>query len=115
MQATRLLQKTLQQIRSIGYKFIWDGCRGASWSKILQGKEEGGLGICDFMLMDKAAAIKDANTLWENGGSVWVAWKNYRYIRGQAMEDIHPKKLNSTNWSLVLVRKAKIGRCVSLG
>lgn len=65
--------------------------------------------------MDKATTIKDVTTMWENGGSAWVVWMNSRYIRGQLLNNIQPKYLDSTNWRAMLRWKEKIGKCMVLG
>lgn len=51
-QATRLPKKTLHKIKSIGYRFMWGGHKGASWEKITQLKEDGGLGVRDFAVTE---------------------------------------------------------------
>lgn len=67
-QTVRLPKKTLRKIRLIGYCFMWDGRKGSSWSKITQSKEDGGLGMHAFMLIDEAMTIKEAISLWEGLG-----------------------------------------------
>lgn len=64
---------------------MWDGRKGASWNKFTQLKEDGGLGICDFMLIDEAATIKEVTTLWEGTGSIWNYWMNNRYVKVRAL------------------------------
>lgn len=45
VQAIRLPKKTLRRIWLIGYNFLSNGWKGATWDKVTFAKEEGGLGI----------------------------------------------------------------------
>lgn len=45
-----------------------DKRKGGSWDKITQSKEDGGLGIREFIAMEEATTIKEATMLWEGSG-----------------------------------------------
>lgn len=59
----KTVKKTIWRIRSIRYHFLWGGWKGACWEKVTCTKENGRLGIQDFMAIDKSETIRDAISL----------------------------------------------------
>lgn len=48
--------------------------------------------------MDEVAAIREATTLWEDGGLAWSVWMDDRYIKGRCLEENQSKMGDSVGW-----------------
>lgn len=78
-------------------------------------KEEGGLGIVDFGVLDEVAAMRDVTKLWEVNGSAWATWMNHQYIKNKSLEEVLPKQGDSSGWKAILKGKELIRSYAVLG
>lgn len=62
---------------------------------------------------DDMVVVQDAMKIWNNGGSMWGRWMQYRYMKGKVIEDLQPKMTNSVNWKGILAIRNKIRRSVN--
>ncbi|CAG7867093.1 unnamed protein product, partial [Brassica rapa] len=87
--STFILPKAcVKRINSLCGVFLWQGnierhhSARVSWENITKPKEEGGLGIKDLSLWNKACCLKLIWLLFFQAGSVWVAWFRQEVLQG---------------------------------
>lgn len=87
--STFILPKAcVKRINSLCGVFLWKGniedhhTARVSWSVVTKPKKEGGLGINDLLLWNKACCLKLIWLLFFQAGSVWVAWFKEEVLQG---------------------------------
>lgn len=87
--STFILPKAcVTRINSLCGFFLWKGnieshsTARVSWEVATKPKEEGGLGIKDLSLWNKACALKMIWLLFFQSGSIWVAWFVEEVLQG---------------------------------
>ncbi|XP_019089220.1 PREDICTED: uncharacterized protein LOC109128016 [Camelina sativa] len=84
-----LPKKCIQTLNSLSGAFLWKGTTEGhhsacvAWETITTAKSEGGLGIRDLQLWNKACMIKLIWLLLFRSGSVWVAWFKGAVLSGK--------------------------------
>ncbi|CAG7900676.1 unnamed protein product, partial [Brassica rapa] len=80
-------KKCIKLINSICGAYLWKGTTEGhhsarvSWETVTLSKEEGGLGIRDLHLWNKACTLKLVWLLFFRSGSIWVAWFTKHILR----------------------------------
>lgn len=83
-----LPKSCVKRINSLCSVFLWQGnieshhSARVSWEHITRPKIEGGLGINDLSLWNKACCLKLIRLLFFQTGSVWVAWFREEVLQG---------------------------------
>lgn len=93
--------------------FLWQGnieshhSARVSWENVSKPKTEGGLGIMDLTLWNKACCLKFIWLLFFQAGSVWVAWFREEVLQGNlsnlwitAPQRRFSSRFWSDNWSI---------------
>lgn len=87
--STFILPKAcVKRINSLCGVFLWKGniedhhTARVSWNVVTTPKKEGGLGINDLLLWNKACCLKLIWLLFFQAGSVWVAWFKEEVLQG---------------------------------
>lgn len=87
--STFILPKAcVKRINSLCGVFLWKGniedhhTARVSWNEVTKPKKEGGLGINDLLLWNKACCLKLIWLLFFQAGSVWVAWFKEEVLNG---------------------------------
>lgn len=83
-----LPQACVKHINSLCGVFLWKGdieehyAARASWKVVTKPKQEGGLGIKNLSIWNKACCLKLIWLLFFQAGSVWVAWFKEEVLDG---------------------------------
>ena len=83
-----LPSSSLKKINSLCSVFLWKGdieshnTARVSWEAVTKSKKEGGLGIKDLSLWNKACCLKLMWLLFFQWGSIWVAWFIEEVLQG---------------------------------
>lgn len=87
--STFILPKAVvKRINSLCGIFLWKGnidghhTARVSWAVVTKPKEEGGLGVNDLLLWNKACGLKLIWLLFFQSGSIWVAWFKEEVLNG---------------------------------
>lgn len=87
--STFILSKAcVKKINSLCSVFLWKGdieshnTARVSWEAVTKSKKEGGLGIKDLSLWNKACCLKLIWLLFFQSGSIWVAWFIEEVLQG---------------------------------
>ncbi|KAL0651628.1 hypothetical protein Bca4012_094319 [Brassica carinata] len=87
--STFILPKAcVKKINSLCSVFLWKGdiesrnTARVSWEVVTKSKKEGGLGIKDLSLWNKACCLKLIWLLFFQSGSIWVAWFVEEVLQG---------------------------------
>ncbi|XP_074298290.1 uncharacterized protein LOC141629139 [Silene latifolia] len=100
----------IQRVEATCRNFLWDGgteYRRAplvAWDKVCRTKEEGGLGLQDMEMWNKALVGRLVDWIYEGRNSVWVKWVECNHLKGRTWSDYEP----STNSSLVWRRICRV-------
>ncbi|XP_038994277.1 uncharacterized protein LOC120118212 [Hibiscus syriacus] len=94
----------LELIRAVLFNIVnYSGAR-VSLTKIYQQKSEGGLGLNNLKIWNKACMIKLIKNILARGGSLWVAWINSYVIRDSNLWQL----VGNANYSWGLNRILKL-------
>lgn len=74
------------------YRFVWDGGKGMAWWGMILPRSEGGLGLCDLVLLAWVCAVRRLNQIWSENNSIWVKWARERYVKGRSFGNIEKKQ-----------------------
>ncbi|XP_074278274.1 uncharacterized protein LOC141601867 [Silene latifolia] len=104
----------ITRIESICRNFLWDGgvdfLRSplVSWKKICKPKQEGGLGLKEDVLWNKAAVGKLVWWIYFKPDHLWVRWINHTYLKGQEWQNYTPTTSSSWYWRKVCQTKESL-------
>lgn len=76
-------------------------------------REEGGIGLRDFQIVQLVSMIERACSVWIGGG-IWDDWTNRCYVKNATMSTIWRCYNDSQNWRATLKAKEAIAKCVDL-
>ncbi|XP_074305846.1 uncharacterized protein LOC141641068 [Silene latifolia] len=76
-----------------------------AWKKVCRPKEEGGLGIRDLGLWNKAIVGKLVNWIAKKKDSLWVKWVHQVYLKGKPWMEYTPS--NESSWAWRKICKTK--------
>lgn len=99
-----LPKECIRRINSICGHFLWqgnlEGVHNArvSWEMVTKTKKEGGLGIKDLEIWNKACCLKLIWLLFFQSGSVWVAWYRNEVLNGCINNFWTAKKSPTNSW-----------------
>ncbi|XP_013595094.1 PREDICTED: uncharacterized protein LOC106303347 [Brassica oleracea var. oleracea] len=99
-----LPKECIRRINSICGHFLWqrnlEGVHNArvSWEMVTKTKKEGGLGIKDLGIWNKACCLKLIWLLFFQSGSVWVAWYRNEVLNGCINNFWTAKKSPTNSW-----------------
>ncbi|XP_074297257.1 uncharacterized protein LOC141627962 [Silene latifolia] len=94
----------IHRIEAICRNFIWYGgieytkTPLVSWEKICKPKEEGGLGLKDDILWNRAAVGKLVWWVTSKSDHLWVKWVNHTYIKNNHWHNYSPPTSSSWYW-----------------
>jgi hypothetical protein len=82
MKIIRLIEQKLN-------RFLWCGKDAkakaeVAWSNVCFPKKEGGLGIKQLEVWNKAAMLNHIWSLFARAGSLWVAWVDSTWLKGKS-------------------------------
>ncbi|XP_074315577.1 uncharacterized protein LOC141651779 [Silene latifolia] len=133
-----LIDKVLERIRMLGTKncpmqggviakieaicrnFLWCGSSEFSktptvaWDKICNGKRQGGLGLKNEVMWNKAAIGKLLWWIHAHPNKLWVQWVHSIYMRGTAWDNYHCPNEASWTWKKVCKLKIDMHRLQSI-
>ncbi|XP_074314213.1 uncharacterized protein LOC141649422 [Silene latifolia] len=106
-----LIDKIVARIRTTGAveiilcrNFLWDGgvdyLRSplVAWDKVCRPKKEGGLGLKQDILWNKAAVGKLVWWIYTKPDMLWVKWVSNIYLKGLTWHDYSPSANSSWYW-----------------
>ncbi|XP_010678359.1 uncharacterized protein LOC104893917 [Beta vulgaris subsp. vulgaris] len=82
-----ILRTVLQEIKKVCRAYLWSGnfytsrVGNASWEKVCQLKQAGGLGIRQILQWNKAALVRYVWATISKQDSLWIKWVNTVYIK----------------------------------
>ncbi|XP_074293175.1 uncharacterized protein LOC141620125 [Silene latifolia] len=79
-----------------------------SWEKVCRPKKEGGLGLKNDVIWNKAAVGKLVWWLNSKPDSLWVRWVGHIYLKGTNWQDYYPKANTSWYWRKVCQVKLEL-------
>ncbi|XP_074305774.1 uncharacterized protein LOC141640995 [Silene latifolia] len=94
----------ITSIEQVCRNFLWDG--GVDylrsplvvWDKVCRPKKEGGLGLKQDIIWNKAAVGKLVWWIYTKPDLLWVKWVNNIYLRGSVWQDYSPSTNSSWYW-----------------
>ncbi|XP_074310413.1 uncharacterized protein LOC141646410 [Silene latifolia] len=92
----------IARIETICRNFLWDGSTEyirtplVGWSKVCKPKSEGGLGLKDGLVWNKAALGKLLWWLYAKADHLWVKWVSHTYLKAQDWKIYDPTQ--DTSW-----------------
>ncbi|KAK9723563.1 hypothetical protein RND81_05G008200 [Saponaria officinalis] len=84
--------------------FLWDGGVDfkrsplVSWDKVCKPKSEGGLGLKNDVLWNKAAVGKLVWWVAYKTDHLWVRWINHTYLKGRTWQNFSPSTSSTWYW-----------------
>ncbi|XP_074305719.1 uncharacterized protein LOC141640939 [Silene latifolia] len=117
-----LIDKVLERIRMLGTKnlsyagrnFLWCGSSEyfktptVAWDKICNGKRQGGLGLKNEVVWNKAAIGKLLWWLHAHPNKLWVQWVHSIYMRGTTWDNYQCPNAASWTWKKVCRLKTEM-------
>ncbi|XP_074313926.1 uncharacterized protein LOC141649128 [Silene latifolia] len=94
----------IARIEAICRNFLWDGSTEymrtplVGWSKICKPKYEGGLGLKDDLVWNRAALGKLLWWLYAKPDHLWVKWVSHTYLKAQDWKVYVPTQDTSWYW-----------------
>lgn len=104
----------IRKIHSICSAFLWKGSleghhsARVSWETVTKLKNQGGLGIRDLTVWNRACTIKLIWLLFFQSGSVWVAWYKLHFLRGSLGSFWTMKPRQSFSWLANKLLKVRV-------
>ncbi|XP_074293158.1 uncharacterized protein LOC141620099 [Silene latifolia] len=104
----------IRSIEAICRNYLWDNgteYRRAplvAWQKVCLPKEEGGLGLKNQEVWNKAMVGRLVNWIAENRDSIWVQWVQWNHIRGRDWFEYTPSTNSSWVWRRICKVKQEI-------
>lgn len=98
-----LPMKVINQVKQSCARILWHGspnAKGAKikWTDLCVPKKEGGLGIKDIAIWNKACMLKNLWSELIQAGSLWVAWVHKYLIKGKNVWTLKIMQNSSWNW-----------------
>ncbi|XP_074300571.1 uncharacterized protein LOC141631848 [Silene latifolia] len=94
----------IQIVEATSRNFLWDGgteYRRAPlvvWDMVCRPKKEGGLGLQDVEMWNKALVGRLVDWIYEGRDTVWVNWVECNHLKGRAWSDYEPSTNSSWVW-----------------
>ncbi|XP_074306120.1 uncharacterized protein LOC141641352 [Silene latifolia] len=94
----------LAKVEATCRNFLWDNCADChrvplvAWDTVCRPKVEGGLGIKNLELMNKALIGKLVNWIAEDKDTIWVKWVKNNHLKGQTWLQYKPSTNTSWVW-----------------
>ncbi|CAI9261358.1 unnamed protein product [Lactuca saligna] len=101
------------EIEKLMKNFLWDydeskkGRAKISWSSICKPVENGGLGLRNLRVWNKAILSKRIWMILSNVDSLWVKWINIHVLKGRSFWDIKEKQDLSWSWRNLIRLRTK--------
>ncbi|XP_074314953.1 uncharacterized protein LOC141651130 [Silene latifolia] len=101
----------ITKVEAICRHFLWDGGVDflrtplVSWDKICHPKKEGGLGLKNDILWNKAAVGKLVWWIASKSDHLWVKWVSHTYLKGQNWQTYSPPSNSSWSWRKICQTK----------
>ncbi|CAL1388599.1 unnamed protein product [Linum trigynum] len=99
----------IREVERLCNEFLWDSADGGTrkkavmaWHKLAIPKREGGLGIRNFSLWNKACVLRHVWEILTNGGSLWVAWVSRYRLRQRSFWEISISSAGTWIWRQLL-------------
>ncbi|KAF8052790.1 hypothetical protein N665_1505s0013 [Sinapis alba] len=93
--------------------FLWKGTvegrhsAKVAWGTITKPKEEGGLGVRNLSIWNKACMLRLVWMLFNQAGSIWVAWYREEILGGSLSNFWSIRKRNNYSWMANKILKSK--------
>ncbi|XP_074283457.1 uncharacterized protein LOC141608004 [Silene latifolia] len=94
----------IRSIEATCRNYLWDNGTEyrrtplVAWEKVCLPKEEGGLGLKNQEVRNKAMVGRLVNWIAENRDSIWVQWVQWNHIRGRDWFEYTPSTSSSWVW-----------------
>lgn len=108
-----LPKSCIAKINSMCSSFLWKGSvegrhsAKVAWEAITKPKSEGGLGIKNLFIWNKACMLRLVWMLFTQAGSIWAAWYREEILGGSLCNFWRIKKKNNYSWMANKILKAK--------
>ncbi|XP_074318503.1 uncharacterized protein LOC141655316 [Silene latifolia] len=109
-----LPKRIIKSIEAICRNVLWENGTEykrvplVAWDKICKPKEEGGLGLKDQEIWNKAMVGRLVNWIAEKRDSIWVQWVQWNHIRGRDWTKYNPSSNSSWVWRRICKVKQEI-------
>ncbi|CAL1361156.1 unnamed protein product [Linum trigynum] len=108
-----LPQFVIKEVGRLCNEFLWDSAEDGSrkkgvmaWDKLSIPKKEGGLGIRNFGVWNKACVLRHLWEILTLGGSIWVAWISRYRLKGRSIWELSVGSAGTLIWKRLLKCKA---------
>ncbi|GAA0165508.1 reverse transcriptase [Lithospermum erythrorhizon] len=92
LQAFPMPVTILDAVSSMCLKFLWGGKNSkVKWDDVCAPKEEGGLGIKNIKVWNKALLFRTLWNIHSNAETLWFRWVHSFYLKGTSIFDFIPK------------------------
>ena len=108
MQYSRVPAGVCDSLDQIQRNFMWGGNNDSRkpalvrWSSVCTPKDQGGLGIRDSRMMNKALLAKRGWQLYSNSNSLWSKILKAKYLTTHSFLQVQPKNDSSATWKSIL-------------
>jgi len=106
-----LPKDVIDQVTKLCKNFLWGGEVNYSkipyvgWDRVCNPKKQGGLGIKNFLVWNKACVAKLVWAIAKIKDPLWIKWVHGRYIQEKGWENYTPK--GDTSWYWKKLHKVK--------
>ncbi|CAL1405087.1 unnamed protein product [Linum trigynum] len=108
-----LPQFVIKEVGRLCNEFLWDSAEDGSrkkafmaWDKLATPKKEGGLGIRNFGVWNKACVLRHLWEILTLGGSIWVAWISRYRLKGRSIWELSVVSAGTWIWKRLLKCRA---------
>ncbi|XP_074291704.1 uncharacterized protein LOC141618488 [Silene latifolia] len=104
----------IKKVEATCRNFLWDGgpeyvrAPLVAWDKVCRTKEEGGLGLQDMEMWNKALVGRLVDWIYEGRDSVWVKWVECNHLRGRTWSEYEPSTNTSWVWRRICRVKTEL-------
>ncbi|XP_013633333.1 PREDICTED: uncharacterized protein LOC106339050 [Brassica oleracea var. oleracea] len=98
----------IKQIESLCIRFLWSGnielCKSAkvAWSTVCLPKDEGGLGLRNFMVWNQVMCLRFIWLLFSDKPSLWADWHRYYSLSQKCFWAVEETQHDSWMWKRLL-------------
>ncbi|CAL1357151.1 unnamed protein product [Linum trigynum] len=104
-----LPQYIIKEVERLCNEFLWDSAENGTrkravmaWDKVALPRKEGGLGIRNFSLWNKACMLRHIWNILISGGSLWVAWVIIYRLKQKTIWEIPASSASNWIWKRFL-------------